>query len=120
MSSKVIKNRPDGRLYGLTTDEITMLKQPAAQPAPGSAGQTAQYYFRGPSNWVADGSIFKVFKLPFLGEQGSLQSRFEFNNAFNHPRFGSPTMTLTSSSLGQISAPTSNFRIILIALKLIF
>lgn len=56
----------------------------------------------------------------FPGEQGALQSRFEFINAFNHTRFGSPTLTLTSSSFGQISAPTGNYRIIQIALKALF
>lgn len=116
MTSKVIKNSPDGRLYALTSDEMKMFSQPAA----GSAGLTAQYYFRSPSNWVADGSVFKVFRLPFLGEQGALQSRFEFINAFNHTRFGNPTLTLTSSSFGQISAPTANFRIIQMALKVLF
>jgi len=116
MSSKIIKNSPDGRLYGLTADEMKMLTQPAT----GSAGLTSQYYFRGPSSWSADGSVFKVFRLPFLGEQGSLQSRFEFINAFNNTRFGSPTLTLTSTSFGQITAPTGNFRIIQVALKILF
>ena len=102
----------------LTSAEIAAFQ--AAQPAAGTAGTTAQRYFRSPSIWTADGSVFKSFKIKYLGEQGSLQTRFEFNNAFNHPQFGSPTLTLTSSTLGQIAKPTTNYRIIVIALKLQF
>jgi len=119
MTSKVIKDDPSGRLYALTAAERALFTQPVA----GSAGETAQYYFRGPSNWVADASVFKAFRLGFLGEQGSLQSRFEFFNAFNHPRFANPSTSnsnITSSSFSQITAPTSNFRIIQVALKILF
>lgn len=113
ISSKVIKG---SNLFALTAGEIAQFYQPAA----GSAGGTAQRFFRSPSLWTADGSVFKAFSIKYLGEQGSLQTRFEFNNAFNHPQFGSMTSTLTSATFGQISKPTGNYRIIVVALKLIF
>jgi hypothetical protein len=115
MTSKVV--RDGANLRALTTDEIKLFTDPPA----GSAGQTAQRYFRSSSLWVFDGSIFKSFRLRFIpGEQGALQSRFEFFNMFNHPRFGSPTSNITSGDFGIISPPSSNQRIIQVALKLLF
>ena len=90
-------------------------------PAAGSAGLTALRYFRAPTQWLLDGSVFKSFKLGFIpGEQGELQSRFEFFNTFNHPNFGSPTSNITSGNFGIISPPSSGQRIIQVALKILF
>lgn len=115
MTAKVI--RSGDNILALTAEEIKLFTDPPA----GSAGQTAQRYFRSPTQWVLDGSVFKSFRLRFIpGEQGELQSRFEFFNAFNHTNFGSPTSTITSGSFGIISPPTSGQRIIQVALKILF
>lgn len=115
LTAKVV--RDGDNLRALTADEVKLFKDPPA----GSAGQLAQRYFQAPSLWVFDGSIFKSFPMKFLpGEQGALQSRFEFFNMFNHTRFGSPTSDITSGSFGIISPPTENQRIIQVALKIIF
>jgi len=115
MTAKVV--RDGANLRALTTDEVKLFTDPPA----GSAGLTAQRYFRAPTLWVFDGSIFKSFRLGFLpGEQGALQSRFEFFNMFNHTRFGSPTSDITSGSFGVISPPTGNQRIVQVALKILF
>ena len=115
MTAKVI--RDGGNLLALTAEEIKLFTDPIA----GSPGLLPQNYFRAPRVWVLDGSIFKSFRLSrFLGEQGELQSRFEFFNAFNHPRFGSPTSNITSGTFGIISPPTGNARIIQAALKILF
>ncbi len=114
MTAKVIRG---DNILALTAEERAKFTDPPA----GSAGQLAQNYFRSPRQWVTDGSMFKSFRLKFIpGEQGELQSRFEFFNVFNHTRFGSPTSNLTSGSFGIISAPGSNYRIIQVALKLLF
>jgi hypothetical protein len=92
----------------------------------GSAGGTAQRWFRASSQWNVDGSVFKSFPLHFLGEQSALQSRFEFVNAFNHTNFGSLSTSNASlsspSTFGVLTPPTSGdpYRIIVIALKLVF
>jgi hypothetical protein len=115
MTSKVI--RDGGNLLALTRDEIKLFTDPVA----GSAGLLAQNFFRAPRVWVLDGSVFKSFRLGrYLGEQGELQARFEFFNAFNHPRFGEPTSNITSGNFGIISPPTGNQRIIQAALKILF
>jgi hypothetical protein len=115
MTAKVLRNGDN--LLALTADEIKLFTDPPA----GSAGQLAQNFFRSPTVWVLDGSIFKSFRLSrFLGEQGELQSRFEFFNVFNNTRFGSPSSTITSGNFGIISPPTGNARIIQAALKILF
>jgi hypothetical protein len=115
MTAKVI--RDGSNLRALTTDEMKLFTDPVA----GSAGQLAQNFFRGSRTWVLDGSIFKSFRLHrLLGEQGELQSRCEFFNTFNHPRFGNPTSDITSGNFGIISPPSGNARIIQAALKILF
>jgi len=116
ITNKVIKG---DTIRSLTTDEVKLFTDPAA----GTAGYTAQRYFRTPNYWVADGSVFKNFALSrFLGEQGSLQARFEFVNAFNHANFAAPNNTVTSGQLGVISATRTGTspRIIQVALKVYF
>jgi hypothetical protein len=114
MTSKVIKSDVISYLTDAEKAKFT-------DPAPGSAGGTAMRYFRGPNNWVLDGSIFKSFR---LGEdQRQLQTRFEFFNFFNHTNFSSPgtsSTTLTSGSFGTLTPPTTGQRIIQLALKLLF
>lgn len=113
MTSKVIKG---DQIRALSAEEVKLFRDPPT----GSAGQLAQRYFRAPGQWVVDSSVFKVFRLGFLGEQAELQSRFEFFNAFNNTNFGSPTGNITSGEFGIISAPTSGQRIIQVALKFVF
>src|SRR2546422_2781260 len=113
ITNKVIKG---DTIRSLTTDEVKLFTDPAA----GTAGYTAQRYFRTPNYWVADGSVFKNFALSrFLGEQGSLQARLQFVNAFNHANFAAPNNTVTSGQLGVISATRTGTspRIIQVALK---
>lgn len=114
MTNKVIKG---DIIRALTVDEAKQFTDPAA----GSPGALAQRYFRASPRWVTDGSVFKEFRLGFIpGEQGKLQSRFEFFNVFNATRFGNPTSRIDSGSFGTIAAPTANQRIIQVALKILF
>ena len=117
MTSKVIKG---AQIYALTQEEINMFKYPVA----GSPGGTAQRLFRSPSRWVLDGSMFKSFPMHGLfGEQGELQTRFEFFNALNHTNFdglSTANATLTSGTFGVLTPPTTGQRIIQVALKILF
>jgi hypothetical protein len=118
ITSKVIKGDV---IRLLTDDEIKLFKDPPA----GSPGSTALRYFRSPSNWVLDGSVFKSFRLnAFMGEQSELQTRFEFFNAFNHVYFGAPSnanSSITSGSFAVVTPPNSyQPRIVQVALKLLF
>ncbi|MBA3712197.1 MAG: TonB-dependent receptor [Pyrinomonadaceae bacterium] len=100
----------------LTNDERALF----TQPDPGSPGNLAQRYFRGPNFLVLDGSVFKSFPLTqFIGEQGRLEFRFEFFNLFNHANFGNPNVNITNANFGSITS-TSDPRIAQMALKLYF
>lgn len=69
---------------------------------------------------------FSVTKNTKISERFNLQFRSEFFDIFNHPNFGNPILTATSSSFGKISStrfPAGDFgssRQIQFALKLIF
>ena len=58
-----------------------------------------------------------------FGEQGELQTRFEFFNALNHTNFdglSTANATITSGTFGVLTPPTTGQRIIQVALKILF
>jgi hypothetical protein len=69
---------------------------------------------------------FSVTKNTKITERFTLQFRSEMFDVFNHPNFGNPVLTTTSSSFGRIQStrfPTGDFgssRQIQFALKLLF
>jgi len=69
----------------------------------------------GPSNF--DATIMK--NVP-LGEGIRLQFRTEFFNALNHPQFGTPNTSPTSSSFGKISSQYNLPRTVQMALRLLW
>jgi hypothetical protein len=87
---------------------------------PGTMGRNA---IVGPDFVNADFSVTKTTKIT---ERFSLQFRAEMFDLFNHPNFGNPVLTATSSSFGRITStrfPTGDFgssRQIQFALKLQF
>lgn len=87
---------------------------------PGSLGRNA---ITGPDFLNTDFSVTKDTKIT---ERLSLQFRTEMFDIFNHPNFGNPALTTTSSAFGQIQGtrfPTGDFgsaRQIQFALKLLF
>ena len=52
-------------------------------------------------------------------EEGRLQLRFEFFNAFNHPNFGGPSCNIQSAAFGTVSSALFS-RVIQTALKVYF
>jgi hypothetical protein len=95
---------------------------PATLPTchPGDLGRNA---IVGPGFLDTDFSVTKNTK---VNERLNLQFRSEFFDLFNHPNFGNPVLTITSSSFGTIQStrfPTGDFgsaRQIQFALKLLF
>jgi len=112
IASKVIKG---DQIIAITADEKALFSNPVA----GSPGGTPQRAFRGPLYTNVDASMFKNFRLGFLGEQGTLQFRAEAFNLFNHANFNLPTSNINSGSFGQISSAFSA-RILQFALKINF
>lgn len=75
--------------------------------------------FLGPGFANVDLGIYKHFRLPWLGEQGRLQFRSEFSNAFNRVNFGQTVSDLNNAFFGK-STSSAAARVIQFALKLYF
>jgi Carboxypeptidase regulatory-like domain len=63
---------------------------------------------------------FAVFKTSTIYDRVSVQFRAEFFNLFNHPQFGPPNGTQTSSTFGQVTNTVNNPRLVQFGLKFIF
>ncbi|MGD0735357.1 MAG: TonB-dependent receptor [Terracidiphilus sp.] len=57
-------------------------------PAPGTEGNEPRNIYRNPGMLQIDASLLKNTHLPYMGEQGNLQLRFDFINLFNHVNLG--------------------------------
>ena len=57
-------------------------------PAPGTEGNEPRNIYRNPGMVQIDASLLKNTHLPYMGEQGNLQLRFDFINLFNHVNLG--------------------------------
>jgi hypothetical protein len=62
------------------------------------------YAFRTPPFFQFDSQVSRIFP---LHERLNLDLRLEAFNVLNHPDFGSPTATLSSSTFGQTSSTAS-------------
>jgi len=63
---------------------------------------------------------FAVFKTTTIFERVSAQFRVEFFNLFNHPQFGPPNGTETSSTFAQVTNTVNNPRLVQFGMKFIF
>jgi len=92
-------------------------------------GNAAMDAMVSPGGRIMDFSIYKNWKLGFLGEQGRIQFRSEFFNLLNTPNFGQPggiSFTTTSSIIpdgprnGEIRSLRNPMRVIQFAAKIYF
>lgn len=74
-------------------------------PAPGDFSNTGRNYFRGPRFFDIDATLAKNI---YFTERYYLQLRADASNLTNHPSFGFPTLTTTTSTFGQIRASTDS------------
>jgi len=72
----------------------------------------------GQNNW--DIALIKKFKFHWPREGAELEFRSEFFNAFNHPQFADPDISLTSPTFGKITATSVSPRVMQLALKFSF
>jgi hypothetical protein len=112
ITSKVIKG---SQVVVLTPEEKALFTNPAA----GTPGGTPLRAFRAPMYTNVDSSMFKNFRAPSLGEQGTVQFRMEAFNLFNHANFGLPDSNINSGSFGVINSAYPA-RILQFALKATF
>jgi hypothetical protein len=86
--------------------------------AAGAMGNTTRNYFRGPGGFSMD---LGILKRTYVTERHYLEFRAEFTNLLNHPNFGGPTLTITSTIFGRIrDTVTSAARKMQLGLKYYF
>jgi hypothetical protein len=73
------------------------------QPTLGSEGTEPRNIYRNPGMFQADASLFKNNHLPWLGEQGNLQFRFDFLNLFNHGNLGTVDPNMADGTFGRVT-----------------
>jgi len=74
-------------------------------PAPGTAGNTAENFLRGPGNLGLDIALSKRIR---IDETKSFTIRADAVNALNRPVWGRPTTNINSTNFGRITTATGN------------
>jgi hypothetical protein len=74
------------------------------KPALGTEGNEKRNLYRNPGLFQWDASVLKNNHLPWLGEQGNLQFRFDFINLFNHPNLGGVDPYMGDASFGKVTS----------------
>jgi len=87
-----------------------------AQNQTGTFDNAGHFSLRAPGYFDVDVAVTREFR---LAERFTLQARGEAFNALNHPNFGAPNATLSSSTFGQIRNARDP-RILQALMKLIF
>ena len=89
-------------------------------PAPNTLGTLGRDVLEGPGFANVDVSMVKGFRLPFLGEAGLGQFRFEAFNLFNRTNFALPNTGITNVNFGKLTGTDGNPRILQLAIKVLF
>ncbi len=111
---QVFNDPASSYIYYFTADQRAQFSTPAA----GGFSNTGRNYFRGPGFFDIDAMFAKKV---YFTERYYLQIRADASNLLNHPSFGFPTLTITSSTFGQIFSSTdSASRKIQLGLKFYF
>jgi hypothetical protein len=71
-------------------------------------------------NYVQEGITVSVLKTTHFSEQGYVEFRAEFINAFNHVQFSSPNASPTSTAFGSIGGLAQFPRVIQFGLRVLF
>jgi hypothetical protein len=87
--------------------------------APGTFGSAGRNSLIGPKYLTLDFSAHKEFRMPFK-EGHMLQFRLEAFNVMNHPVWGIPNASVTSSGFGTITGTAVSMRQMQVALKYSF
>lgn len=84
-------------------------------PAPLTQGSEPRNCYRNPGMVNVDASVAKNTHLPWLGEAGNLQLRFDFLNIFNHANLGPVDGNMADHTFGQVTSALPARQIQLIA-----
>lgn len=89
-------------------------------PSPNTFGTLGRNTMFGPGMINYDTSMTKAWILPFLGEMGLVEYRFEAFNLFNRTQLSNPITGLTNPNFGRITTTDGDARILQMALKIVF
>jgi hypothetical protein len=104
----------DGIVWYFTPEERAKF----STPEPGQMGNTGRNFFRGPGSYFVNLSLAKRTRT--VGSQ-ILEFRVDSTNVLNHPVWGFPTLTTTSSLFGRNRTPLgNNSRKVMLGLKYYF
>ena len=78
-------------------------------PAQGTQGSEPRNIYRNPGLVQVDASVLKNNHLPWLGEQGNLQFRFDFLNLFNHGNLGTVDPNMADGTFGKVTSTLNPF-----------
>lgn len=92
-------------------------RQRFVNPAPNTYGTLGRNALIGPGYANVDASLSKGWRLPWLGEQGIVEYRFEAFNLFNATHLSLPVTGLTNPNFGRITGTDGEPRILQMALK---
>ncbi|MGA8272264.1 MAG: TonB-dependent receptor [Candidatus Sulfotelmatobacter sp.] len=70
-------------------------------PALGTEGNEPRNIYRNPGMFQVDASVLKNNHIPWIGEQGNLQLRFDFINVFNHGNLGPVDADMADGTFGK-------------------
>lgn len=76
-------------------------------PAAGAEGNLLRNISRNPRLLQVDASVLKNNHLPWLGEQGNLEFRFDFLNLFKHANLGAVDSNLADATFGRVTSALS-------------
>jgi hypothetical protein len=79
------------------------------QATQGAQGNEPRNIYRNPGMVQVDASVFKNNRLPWLGEAGNLQLRFDFLNLFNHGNLGPVHQNLADPNFGKVTSTLNPF-----------
>jgi len=72
-------------------------------PAPGTEGNLARNSYRNPGLFQVDAAVLKNTHVPWLGEAGNFQIRFDFLNVFNVTNLGSVDANMNDFNFGKVT-----------------
>jgi hypothetical protein len=105
-------NRPKGQIIAAYFDKARFVN-----PQPNQYGTLGRNVLWGPGFANIDASISKNWRLPFIGESGFLEYRFETFNVLNATHLANPVTGLTNGNFGKITGTDGDPRILQMALK---
>ncbi len=105
-------NRSKGEIISRYMDRARF-----TNPANNTYGTLGRNMLFGPGFANVDTSIAKGWRLPFIGESGIIEYRFEAFNLSNATHLGNPVTGLTNPNFGKILRTDGDARILQMALK---